>query len=167
MNVQNLDGLLVHELRDLYSAENQLLAALPSMVAAAKHKQLAEAFREHLEETRGQVERLENAFSQLPDGGSPDGEHCEGMAGLIREARQMLDADAPDDVKDAGLISQAQRLEHYEIASYGSARAFAQQLGLDNVANLLQKTLDEAGAANERFTKIATEMVNRDAKRPV
>lgn len=165
MQVQDLNSLLVHELKDLYSAESQLLKALPKMAEAASHKRLAEAFQHHLEETRGQVERLENAFSQVVDGDTPDGEHCEGMAGLIREAKKLLDADAPDDVKDAGLISQAQRVEHYEIASYGSARAFAEQLGLTNVANLLQKTLDEEGAANEKLTRIATEMVNRDAER--
>jgi len=161
MKITDLHTLLVHELKDLYSAETQLLKALPQMAQAAKHSQLATAFRSHLEETREHVRRLETIFEGLDY--EPGGQHCKGMEGLIAEGEDMVEEDAPDDVKDAGLITAAQRVEHYEMAGYGCARTFARQLGLDKIADLLQKTLDEEGAADKKLTSIAERSINQEA----
>lgn len=161
MKITDLHTLLVHELKDLYSAETQLVAALPKMAQAAKHSQLANAFRSHLEETRVHVSRLETIFQGLDY--EPGGQHCKGMEGLIAEGEDMVEEDAPDDVKDAGLITAAQRVEHYEMAGYGCARTFARQLGLDKIADLLQTTLDEEGAADKKLTAIAERSINQQA----
>lgn len=161
MKITDLHTLLVHELKDLYSAETQLLKALPQMAQAAKHSQLATAFRSHLEETREHVRRLETIFEGLDY--EPGGQHCKGMEGLIAEGEDMVEEDAPDDVKDAGLITAAQRVEHYEMAGHGCARTFARQLGLDKIADLLQKTLDEEGAADKKLTSIAERSINQEA----
>lgn len=161
MKITDLHTLLVHELKDLYSAENQLLKALPRMIAAAKNAQLASAFRAHLDETQKHISRLETIFEQLDF--EPGGQHCKGMEGLIAEGVDMVEEDAPDDVKDAGLICAAQRVEHYEMAGYGCARTFARQLGLDAIANLLQTTLDEEGAVDKKLTTIAERSINQKA----
>lgn len=161
MNITNLHTLLVHELKDLYSAEKQVLKALPKMERAAKNGRLVEAFRMHREETERQVQRLEEIFADLDY--KPRGEHCKGMEGLIEEGESMVTEDAPDDVKDAGLIAAAQRVEHYEIAGYGTARTFAMQLGMQRAADLLQQTLDEEAAANEKLTRIAENEINQQA----
>lgn len=161
MKITDLHTLLVHELKDLYSAETQLVAALPKMAQAAKHSQLTNAFRSHLEETRVHVSRLETIFQGLDY--EPGGQHCKGMEGLIAEGEDMVEEDAPDDVKDAGLITAAQRVEHYEMAGYGCARTFARQLGLNSIADLLQTTLDEEGAADKKLTSIAERSINQEA----
>ena len=158
MSLATLDDLLVHELKDLYSAEKMLLKALPKMAKAAADPDLKNAFQSHLEETRGHVERLDRIVQIL--GVSPRGSKCEAMEGLIKEGEELLEEDAPPEVLDAGLIAAAQRVEHYEMAGYGCARAFALQLGQDDVAAILQETLDEESAANEKLTSVAEQSVN-------
>jgi ferritin-like metal-binding protein YciE len=158
MALENLHDLFVHELKDLYSAENQLVKALPKMVEGAGAEELRTAFQDHLEQTRGHVERLETIFQSLE--GSPRGKKCVGMEGLIEEGKEVLKEKAPDWVMDAALIGAAQRVEHYEIAAYGTARAHAEQLGHYQEAQLLQQTLDEEGEANKRLTEIAASSVN-------
>jgi len=161
MKLESLRELLVDELKDLYSAENQLVKALPKMAKAAASPYLKAAFEEHLEETKGQVERLVTIFEQLE--GSPKGKKCKAMEGLVEEGSEFIDADGEDSVKDAALICAAQKVEHYEIASYGCARTFATLLGLDEVAELLQETLDEEGNADKKLTELAETVINVEA----
>lgn len=161
MKLNSLQELLVDELKDLYSAENQLLKALPKMAKAASHPDLKAAFESHLEETEGQVRRLETIFENLE--GSPKGKKCKAMEGLIEEGSEVIEADGEDAVKDAALICAAQKVEHYEMAGYGCARTFAQLLGLDEVADLLQETLDEEGNADKKLTEIAETAINVEA----
>lgn len=163
MKMNDLNALLAHEMKDLYSAEKQILEALPAMARAASHPELVQAFEHHLEETRKQVTRLEEAFSSLDY--RPGGERCEAMEGLIKEGESAIGAEAPAEVKDAALIIAAQKVEHYEIAGYGSARSLAQHLRRDELAALLQETLDEEAAANELLTKLAKDSVNPEAMR--
>ena len=153
MAINNMNDLFIEELRDLYSAENQLVQALPQMAAAANSKSLKSAFEKHLEETRGHVERLTGIFREL--GLSPNGKQCKAMAGLIAEGNEVLQLRTDPDVKDAALIGAAQRVEHYEIAGYGVSRTFAKELGYDSFADTLQKTLDEEGSADKKLTSIA------------
>jgi ferritin-like metal-binding protein YciE len=162
MKINTLHDALVHELQDLYSAEVQLTKALPKMAKASSHEQLAEAIEEHLEQTKGHVERLEKALKQL--GGSTRGEKCKAMEGLIEEGKSTLELDADDMVRDALIISVAQKVEHYEIAGYGTARTFAQGLGEDKVASLLEDTLTEESETDRKLTKLAESAVNRDAE---
>ena len=159
--MKTMRDLLVHELQDLYSAERQLTRALPKMAKAASDAELKDAFRDHLEETREHVHRLEEAFERL--GRKARGTTCDAMKGLIKEGQKMLKSDGDLAVRDAGLISAAQRVEHYEMAAYGTARTFAQQLGEEAVANLLQQTLDEESAANDLLTSLATNGINQEA----
>lgn len=163
MKMKTLSDLLVHELKDLYSAEKQLTKALPKMVKAATNEDLKEALEAHLEETEGQIERLDEIFTELEisNGRAPK---CKAMEGLIEEGKSILEEDMDDDVRDAAIIAAAQRVEHYEIAGYGCARTFAQQLGHDNVAALLQETLNEERAADEKLTTIAVSTVNEEAE---
>ena len=140
-SLNNLEDLLVEQLQDLYDAENRLIDALPKMAEAAHMPALKQAFQDHLRETEAQKRRLEQAFEQL--GKEAKRETCEAMQGLIAEGQEMIGLEGDDEVKDAGLIAAAQRVEHYEIAGYGCARAFARRLGHDAVAKLLQETLDE------------------------
>jgi ferritin-like metal-binding protein YciE len=161
MKMNDLPALLAHEMKDLYNAEKQLVDALPKMAEAAREPELVRAFEEHLEETRRHVERLEKAFSTLEY--EPGGERCEAMAGLIEEGESTIRADASPEVKDAALICAAQKVEHYEIAGYGSVRSLARQLGLNELADLLQETLDEEAAADRLLTKLATDIVNPKA----
>lgn len=163
MKMNDLNALLAHEMKDLYSAEKQILKALPKMARAASHPELVQAFEHHLEETKKHVQRLEQAFSSLDYG--PGGEHCEAMEGLIEEGESAIGAEAPAQVKDVALIIAAQKVEHYEIAGYGSARSLAQLLGSEQVAALLQETLDEEAAANELLSKLAKDSVNPKAMR--
>jgi ferritin-like metal-binding protein YciE len=156
--LNQFDDLLCHELEDLYDAEQRLTSALPKMAEAANSPQLKSAFQHHLQETKGHVDRLERAFKQL--GKSPKSHTCEAMKGLIKEGEEIISAKGDRDVKDAALIAAAQRVEHYEIAGYGSARTFAERLGHTEVANLLQATLDEEGAADHKLTQIAESTVN-------
>jgi ferritin-like metal-binding protein YciE len=161
MKIKDLHTLLVHELKDLYSAETQLLKALPDMIEAAHANELVEAFESHQKESQGHVSKLEKLFEHFDY--EPGGAHCNGMEGLLEEGQDMIDEDAPNDVKDAGLIAAAQRVEHYEMAGYGCARTYARLLGLDEVADTLQSILDEEGAADEKLTRIAERSINREA----
>ena len=161
MKLESLRELLVDELKDLYSAENQLVKALPKMAKAAASPELKAAFEEHLEETKGQVDRLVTIFEQLE--GSPKGKKCKAMEGLIEEGSEFIEAEGEDSVKDAALICAAQKVEHYEIASYGCARTFATLLGLDKIADLLQETLDEEGNVDKKLTELAETVINVEA----
>jgi len=157
MTIDSLDKLLEGELKDLYSAENQLLKALPKMAKAADNASLQKAFTSHLKETQGQVDRLDKVGKIL--GIKLTGKKCKAMEGLIEEGKEILEADGPPAVIDAALIGAAQRVEHYEIAAYGTARAFADQLGRANVVKLLQQTLDEESAADEKLSAISLDEV--------
>ena len=161
MKLNTLHDAFVHELRDLYSAENQLTKALPKMVKSSNNEELSAAFDAHLEETKGHVERLDKIFAELKV--SSRGDKCKAMEGLIEEGSKNLEEDAAPEVMDALIISIAQKIEHYEIAGYGTARAFASRLGLDDVADILEETLDEESAADEKLTEIAESAVNDDA----
>jgi ferritin-like metal-binding protein YciE len=154
MQMNNLNDVLVEQLGDLYSAERQLVEALPKMAGAASTQELRTAIEQHLEETRGHVQRLEEAFSQL--GISPPSEECEGMKGLIKEGEKLIQLNGQPAAKDAALIAAAQRVEHYEIAAYGTARTLANELDQSQVASLMNDTLDEESAADEKLTTIAT-----------
>jgi ferritin-like metal-binding protein YciE len=160
--MNTLEDLFEDLLKDLYSAEKQLVKALPKMVRAAQASDLQKAFQDHLSQTEGHVERIEQIFTDLE--GSPRGKKCVGMEGLIEEGGEIMKEDAEPDVMDAGLIAAAQKVEHYEMASYGTARTWAQQLGYDKAARLLQATLDEEGEANKKLTAIAESHVNMEAQ---
>jgi ferritin-like metal-binding protein YciE len=162
MSVKTLDDLLAEELKDLYSAEKQITKALPKMAKAASSENLRQAFESHLEETNGQVERLEQIFQTM--GKSSRGKTCEGMKGLLSEGSELIQEIDKGNILDAGLISAAQRVEHYEIAGYGSARSLAELLGMKEVADLLQATLDEEKAADQKLTQIS-KTVNTQAQR--
>jgi ferritin-like metal-binding protein YciE len=157
-----LEDLYMDMLKDLYSAEKQLVKALPKMAKNSQNTQLQKAFQEHLKQTEGHVERIERIFSEL--GGSPRGKKCVGMEGLVEEGNELLQENAEPDVLDAGLIAAAQKVEHYEIASYGTVRTWAERLGYNNAAKLLQQTLDEEGEANKKLTQIAESFVNMEAQ---
>jgi ferritin-like metal-binding protein YciE len=163
MELKSLDDVLEEELKDLYSAEKQLVEALPDIAEAASSKELQDAISEHLEETRGHVKRLEEVFQAI--GIQPESEHCDGMEGLISEGSEVAEADGDGDARDAALIGAAQRVEHYEIAAYGTTRSLAQQLGHKDAVKLLNETLDEESAADEKLTKIAEKTVNKAAAR--
>ena len=153
MKIKTLDQLLEHELEDLLSAEQQLVEALPKMAEAASSDSLKTAFKDHLKQTKTHVTRLEKAFKEL--GKEPKAVTCKGMQGLIKEGEDVIKNAASGDVMDAGLIGAAQRVEHYEIAAYGTSRAFAQALGHAKLVDLLQTTLDEEGEANKHLTQLA------------
>jgi ferritin-like metal-binding protein YciE len=161
MKLDTLKTLYANELRDLYNAENQLVKALPKMAKAASSEELKDAFEKHLEQTRTHVERLEEVFEEL--GERPKGKTCRAMKGLIDEGSEILNEDGEESVIDAGIIVAAQKVEHYEIASYGSVRTFAQMLGKNRSAELLQTTLDEESEANELLNKLAEDIVNPEA----
>jgi ferritin-like metal-binding protein YciE len=153
MQLQTLQDLFEHEISDLYSAEQQLVGALPKLAQAASNGELREAFEHHLQETRDHVRRLEDIRGQI---GSSMSDECEGMRGLIQEGQETVLANGDPVVKDAALISAAQRVEHYEIAAYGTARTLAGELGLDDAKDLLDQTLDEESNADKLLTKVAT-----------
>jgi len=162
MSVETLDDLLVEELKDLYSAEKQITKALPKMAKAASSEDLRQAFESHLEETNGHVERLEKIFEAL--GKSSRGKTCAGMKGLLSEGSELIQVIDKGDVLDSGLISAAQRVEHYEMAGYGSVRSLAELSGNSQVVDLLQATLDEEKAADQKLTQIS-KTVNSQARR--
>ncbi len=164
MKIENLHELLVHELEDLYSAEHQLLKALPKLAKAATSGKLKKAFESHLLETENHVTRLKECFSLLNE--RPRRHKCKAMEGLIAEGQETMDLDATPEVMDAALIGSAQRCEHYEIAAYGTARTFAETCGYKEVAQLLKSTLDEEKAADEKLTQIADPKVNVKATEP-
>jgi ferritin-like metal-binding protein YciE len=152
---------MVENLKDLYSAETQLLKALPKVAKAAENEQLKAALEQHVVETKAQVGRLEKIFDKL--GEKPTGKKCHGMEGLIEENKEMLEEDAEPDVMDAGLIVGCQKVEHYEIAGYGSAVTFAKLLGDDEAARLLGQTLDEEKATDQKLSEIAESSINLQA----
>ncbi len=160
---KELSDLYKEELKDLYSAESQLVAALPKMAKAASSPDLKKAFESHLEETKVQIQRLEQVFEEIE--GSPRGKKCKAMEGLVEEGAELIKekADFEPAVLDAALIGAAQRIEHYEIAAYGTVRTFAQQLGYTKAVNLLQQTLDEESAADEKLTTLAVSGINQQA----
>jgi ferritin-like metal-binding protein YciE len=160
MQLGSLHDLYVDELKDLYNAENQLLKALPKMAKAASAPELRTAFEDHLEETQGQVQRLERIFKKLD--ASPKGKKCKAMEGLIEEGKEVMDKAQPP-VLDAALIAAAQRVEHYEMAGYGCVRTFARLLGYEDAAELLQETLDEERAADKKLTELAETIINVEA----
>jgi len=162
MPAETLQELLVEELKDLYSAENQLVKALPKMAKAAAAPELREAFENHLEETKGQVDRLEQIFNNLD--ASPKGKKCVAMEGLIEEGKEIISEHDQSSVRDAALICAAQKVEHYEIAAYGCVRTFAQLLGMDDVVELLQETLDEEGNTDKKLTELAESIINVEAE---
>jgi ferritin-like metal-binding protein YciE len=161
MSMDSLKKLYVDELKDLYSAETQLVKALPKMAKKASAPELKQAFQDHLEETKGHVTRLEEIFGELEE--KPTGKTCKGMKGLIEEGEEVIEEDGDEAVLDAALIGAAQRVEHYEIAGYGVARTFATHLGEEDAADLLQQTLDEEGEADKKLTQIAEEDINFEA----
>ncbi len=161
MPLRNLQDLYVDELKELYNAEQQNLKALPKMAKAASSAELKNAFNEHFEQTREQVRRLDRIFQEL--GKAPRGRQCAGMQGIIEEGTDRLKEKAAPSIKDAGLISAAQRVEHYEMAGYGTVRTFAQLLGFDDQAQALQQTLNEEGATDRKLTQLAERLINPKA----
>ena len=156
-----LEELLQDELKDLYSAENQMLKSLPRMAKAASSPELKRAFERHLEETRRQVERLQQIGEELEM--KMTGKKCAGMEGLIEEAKELMEEIEDEDALDAGLIGAAQKAEHYEIAAYGTARTHAEVLGYRRVAKLLQQTLNEEGNTDKKLTQLAETLINVEA----
>lgn len=163
MELETLKDLYIHELKDLHSAERQLVKALPKMAKAAANKELAAGFEEHLEQTKGHAQRLEKILSGHKE--TPRGPKCKGMEGLVAEGAELIEEEADDEVKDAGLIAAAQRVEHYEMAGYGTARSYAELLGDKEDANLLQKTLEEERATDQKLTNLAKTAINVAAAR--
>jgi ferritin-like metal-binding protein YciE len=161
MEMETLRDLFVEQLKDLYSAENQIIKALPKMIKTASSEELKAAFQEHLEQTKGQVERLDQIFEELEE--SPRGKKCKGMEGLLAEGKELMEEDAEPDVMDAGLIAAAQHVEHYEIAGYGCVRTYAQLLGLENAEKLLQETLNEEKETDQLLTGLS-EQINVEAE---
>jgi ferritin-like metal-binding protein YciE len=161
MSIKSLEDLYVEELKDLYDAEHQILEALPKLAQAASAAKLKTAFEQHEKQTEGQVKRLEQIFKER--GESPKGKKCKGVAGLIVEGQELLKEDAEPEVRDAGLIAAAQKVEHYEIAGYGTVRTYAQLLGETEAAKLLQQTLDEEGETDKKLTTLAEGSINRKA----
>ncbi|MDT0687650.1 ferritin-like domain-containing protein [Autumnicola psychrophila] len=160
--MKNLKDLFEHQLKDLYSAESQLIKALPKMAKTAKDSKLKKAFESHLEETKEHQTRIKEICDEL--GIKPTGEECKAMKGLIKEAEEFIKEDAEEDVKDAGLVAEAQRVEHYEISGYGTAVRYAKELGHDDIAKKLKKTLDEEYGADEKLNKLAEGRLNKEAK---
>jgi len=158
MSMHTLEDLFVHELKDLYSAEKQILRALPKMAKAASSEKLREGFEEHRRQTEGHVERLEQILEEL---GKPTrGPKCVGMEGILEEGKELMEEDMDESVCDAALIAAAQRVEHYEIAGYGTVRTLAKMLGHSDAEKLLQQTLDEEKETDEKLTELAESEVN-------
>jgi len=162
MELTSLNELLIHELQDLYDAEHQITQALPKLAQKVEDTKLKSAFEQHLRQTEGQIRRLEKCFELM--GEAPERKHCKGVEGLLKEGDELIEERPPMDVLEAGLIAGAQKVEHYEMASYGCARTWARNLRLTEVADLLQTTLDEEGDTDKKLTEIATKGgVNREA----
>jgi ferritin-like metal-binding protein YciE len=161
MKETNFEELFQHELEDIYDAEKQIIQALPKMAAAASSEELRAAFNDHLEVTRQQVKRLEKVFQKI--GARPGGKTCEGMQGLLREGEKIVQEMPRSSVLDAGLIAAAQKVEHYEISSYGTARSMAEMLGKEDAAELLEETLEEEKETDENLTEIAESIMSGEA----
>ncbi len=162
MAIQTMDDLMVEELRDLYHAETQLTKALPKMSKAAMSPDLKAAFDGHLKETKEQVKRLETVFEKL--GKTARGQTCEAMEGLVKEGSEAIEAEMPEELRDCALIAAAQKVEHYEIAGYGTLRAWAEELGHDDVADLLEQSEEEEKAADEKLTMICQALMQQHGK---
>jgi len=163
MRIESMEDLFLEQIEDLYDAEKRLVKALPKMAEASTSGELRKAFEEHLQETRGHVQRLEQVFAEV--GKEPKTEACEAMKGLIAEGEAMVDDIKQSPLRDAGLIAAANRVEHYEIAGYGTARTMAETLGLNRAVGLLEQTLSEEKLADAKLTEIAEDMVNKQALR--
>jgi ferritin-like metal-binding protein YciE len=163
MENNSLRELYIEELRDIYDAENQMLKALPKMADATTSDELRSGFEEHLEQTRGHVQRLDQIFADI--GEKATGKKCKGMQGLVSEGKEVIDEDFEGEVKDAALISAAQRVEHYEIAAYGTVRTYAEILGEQSAVDLLEKTLQEEKETDEKLTELA-QSINVEAASP-
>jgi ferritin-like metal-binding protein YciE len=162
MKLDSLENLYREQLRDLYSAEKQLTVALPKMAEGASSSNLRKAFEQHLRQTEQHVNRLEQIFQEINV--KPGRKKCKGMEGLIKEGEEILKENGESAVVDAGLIAAAQRVEHYEIAGYGTVRTYAEQLGHNKAASILQKTLEEESSANEKLTQLAEGGINQRAR---
>src|SRR5437016_12533069 len=162
MKLETLEELYSHEVKDLYSAEKQIIKALPKMVKATTNKEIAARFNEHFEQTKEHAARLEKILTGHDE--STRGPKCEGMEGLLKEGEEMIKEDAEEEVRDAGLIAAAQRVEHYEMAGYGCARTYAELLGDPDAAQLLQTTLTEESDTDKKLTKLAKSVINIRAK---
>ena len=162
MKMESLKDLYLEQLRDIYSAETQLGEALPKMAEAAKSPDLRSGFNQHLRQTREHVTRLERIFSAL--GEKPEGHTCHGMKGLIKEGEEMIKAKGEPEVIDAGLIAAAQRVEHYEIAVYGTVRTYAEMLGAEEAVRMLEKTLQEEEETDDKLTELAESHINAEAE---
>ena len=163
MKLDSLEKLYVEQLKDLYSAESQLVQALPKMAKAASSSNLRQAFQMHLDQTKEHVNRLEQIFENMEY--KPTGNKCKGMEGLIEEGEEMIENEAEKEVRDAGLIAAAQRVEHYEIAGYGTVRTYAEMLNRNQDVQLLQQTLDEEYKTDEKLTTLAESEINVEAKK--
>jgi ferritin-like metal-binding protein YciE len=163
MKLESLQDLFIEELQDLYSAENQILEALPEMIGKVRTPELKRALQQHLEQTRGQVQRLDQIFDQLGDDVDREDKTCKGMKGIIKDAEDVLKARAEPEVLDAAAIAAAQRVEHYEIAGYGTVRTYAQLLGRNEWARLLEETLNEEKQADQILNQLAGR-INVEAK---
>lgn len=162
MELESLRDLYIHELKDLYSAERQMIRNMPKLAKAATNRQLASAFNQHLEQTKRQAKRLEDLLAS--HGETTRGPKCQGMEGVLREGDEMVSEDAEDEVRDAGLIAAAQRAEHYEIAGYGCARTYAELLGDKKGAKVLDAILHEERGVDEKMTRLAKSVINLKAK---
>ena len=161
MSLDSLDKLFLEELRDMYNGEKQITRALPKMAKAAESPELQQAFTKHLKETEGQIQRLERIFQEL---GQPvRGKTCKGLQGILEEGKEMMEEDSEEAVLDAALISAAQKVEHYEIASYGCLRTYAQLLGYDRAVKLLEQNLAEEEAADQKLTQLGESGINEAA----
>jgi ferritin-like metal-binding protein YciE len=163
MKLESLHGLFIEELQDLYSAENQILEALPKMIEKAESPDLKQGFQMHLEQTRGHVRRLDQIFDQLGNEVDRKDKTCKGMKGIIKDGEEVLKAKGEAEVRDAGMIAAAQRVEHYEIAGYGTVRTYAEQLGRRDWAQLLEQTLQEEKDTDLKLTQLAGH-INIEAK---
>jgi ferritin-like metal-binding protein YciE len=161
MTFDSFETLFLDQLQDLYDAEQRITQALPQMTKTAHNPQLKAAFEQHLKETRNQVTRLEEVFGMI--GHSPESKTCYAMKGLLQEGEEVINAGGDPDIKDAALIAAAQRVEHYEISGYGTLRTFAQRLGRQDAARLLQETLNEEKAADQKLTALAEQSINVQA----
>ena len=155
--MESVRELLIEEMRDLYDAEKQLVKALPKLAKTASNEQLKEAFQEHLEQTRGHVERLEQAFEAMDQ--KARSKSCDAMKGLIQEGKEKMEEDLEDPLMDSAIIGAAQKVEHYEIAGYGTVKAWARSLGLDDVAELLEANLEEEKEADQKLTEVAGDVL--------
>jgi ferritin-like metal-binding protein YciE len=162
MEMESLKDLFIDQLKDIYSAETQVTKALPKMAKAASSTELQDAFKMHLNQTQDQIKRLDEIFDSL--GKNPKGKKCKGMQGLLEEGEEMMSEDADPDVMDAGLIAAAQRVEHYEISAYGTARAYARVLGDEKAASLLEQTLREESQTDQKLNQLAEGQINMRAQ---